>query len=129
MAHLKHPSIVRVLDFGVKEHHPFLILEYAPNGTFRQSLPQGMPQPLRDILPSLLQIADALQYIHDHNVIHCDIKPENLLLGPDNDIWLCDFGDPMMELFGMQAHESFDTFPPFPAGAAGSPLRACVYCP
>ncbi len=91
-ANLRHEHIVRVLDFGLEEHLPFLVLEYAPNGTLRQYFPSGEPLPLATILPFVMQAASALQYIHNQGLIHCDIKPDNLLLGPNNEVWVSDFG-------------------------------------
>ena len=43
-------------------------------------------------MPTALQLASALQYVHDQGVIHSDVKPENVLLGPSNRTWLADFG-------------------------------------
>ena len=53
---------------------------------------QEVPLPLSSVLPAVLQAACALQYLHNHHVIHCDVKPENMLLGPHNEVWLADFG-------------------------------------
>lgn len=92
VAQLRHPHIVRVLDFGVQEQMPFLVMDYAPNGTVRQGYPKGSLLTLRRILDYVEQIADALQYIHDRGLIHRDIKPENLLFGPDYELLLSDFG-------------------------------------
>ena len=91
-ANLRHEHIVRVLDFGLEEDLPFLVLEYAPNGTLRQYFPSGEPLPLTTILPIIMQAASALQYIHNQGLIHCDVKPDNLLLGPNNEVWVSDFG-------------------------------------
>ncbi len=92
LARLRHRHIVRALDFGWERGTPFLVMEYAPGGTLQQVLPQGIALPISYILPTILQIASALQYVHNHGVIHCDIKPENVLLGPRNEVWLSDFG-------------------------------------
>jgi eukaryotic-like serine/threonine-protein kinase len=92
LASMRHRHIVRVLDFGLEELAPFLAMDYAPHGTLRQHFPAGRPLPLDIILPYIVQIADALQYVHNRNLIHCDIKPENILLGPANEAWLSDFG-------------------------------------
>ncbi len=91
-ANLRHKHIVRVLDFGLKEHLPFMVLEYAPNGTLRQYFPSGEPLPLPTILPFVMQTASALQYIHSQGLIHCDIKPDNLLLDSNNSVLVSDFG-------------------------------------
>ncbi len=92
LAHLRYRHIVRVLDFGVERSTPFLAMEYAPGGNLQQYFPQGIALPISTILPVVLQIASALQYVHNQGLIHCDVKPENMLLGPRHDIWLSDFG-------------------------------------
>src|SRR3989440_4632195 len=92
LAHLRHPHIVRVLDFGVQEDTPFLVMEYAPGGTLRQLHPKGTRLPLDTVVSYVKQVASALQYAHEQRLIHRDLKPENLLLGPDQEVWLSDFG-------------------------------------
>src|SRR5947209_13462548 len=89
---LRHPHIVQVLDFGVDSRVPFLVMEYIPNGTLRQSYPNGT-RLLLDILVSYVkQVADALQYAHDEKLIHRDVKPENILLRSNDEVLLTDFG-------------------------------------
>jgi serine/threonine protein kinase len=92
IAHLEHPHIVRLLDFGVEGTTPYLIMSYAPNGTMRQRYPKGTRLPLEQVVFYVKQIAQALQYAHEHKIIHRDVKPENMLLGPDDQVWLSDFG-------------------------------------
>jgi len=92
IAHLVHPHIVRVLDFGLEGTTPFLVMEYAPHGSLREHFPPGTPVPLAHLLPYVEQVADALQYAHRHQVIHRDVKPENMLLGAQGQVLLSDFG-------------------------------------
>src|SRR6266568_8408952 len=92
IARLVHPHIVRVLEFGVEGKTPFLVMDYAPNGTLRNLHPKGTQLQLDIIVTYVKQIADALQYAHNEKVIHRDIKPENMLLGRRNNILLSDFG-------------------------------------
>lgn len=92
IARLEHPHIVRVLEFGIENGTPFLVMAYAPNGTVREQHPRGIPVPLSLIVQYVQQVADALQYAHDEKVIHRDIKPENMLLGRRREILLSDFG-------------------------------------
>jgi eukaryotic-like serine/threonine-protein kinase len=92
IAHLKHPSIVQILEFGVENNTPFLVMEYAPNGTLRSHFPRGSRFSPEDIQPYVMQIASALQYAHDERLIHRDIKPENMLLGINDEVLLADFG-------------------------------------
>jgi serine/threonine protein kinase len=93
IAHLEHPHIVRVLDFGIAEDHvPSFILTYAPNGSLYDSYPKDVPLPLERIVPLVRQVAAALQYAHDNRVIHRDVKPQNMLLSNQNEVLLSDFG-------------------------------------
>ena len=89
---LKHPHIVRILDFGVEENIPFIVMEYAPNGTLRQRFPRGTSLTPAIVVPYVKQIASALQYAHNQKLIHRDVKPENMLIQDNNDILLSDFG-------------------------------------
>src|SRR5207302_1650575 len=86
VARLKHSHIVRVFDFDVEEHLPFLVMDYLPNGNVRQRHPKGIALPLLTIVSYITQVASALQYAHDEKLIHRDIKPENMLLDQRNTI-------------------------------------------
>jgi WD40 repeat protein len=92
IASLVHPNIVRVLEFGLQGTTPYLVMDYAPNGTLRQRLPKGVPLPPGHILPYVKQMASALMYAHERKLVHRDVKPENMLLGPNNEALLSDFG-------------------------------------
>ncbi|MBV9228281.1 MAG: protein kinase, partial [Chloroflexi bacterium] len=92
LANLIHPHIVRVLDFGVADHTPYLVMDYAPGGTLRTRHPKGARLPLPTIVEYVKQIAQALQYAHDQKLIHRDVKPENMLIGRNGEILLSDFG-------------------------------------
>ncbi|HLZ61233.1 MAG TPA: serine/threonine-protein kinase [Ktedonosporobacter sp.] len=92
IAHLKHPHIIRILEFGVEDTTPFLIMDYAPNGSLRQRHPRDTQLPLHLVVSYVQQIASALQYAHEQKVVHRDIKPENILVGDNNEILLSDFG-------------------------------------
>jgi eukaryotic-like serine/threonine-protein kinase len=90
--HLEHPNIVRVLDFGIEDLTPYLIMNYAPNGSLYDICHNDIPLPLERILPYVRQAASALNYAHDNRVIHRDVKPQNMLLGNQNEVLLSDFG-------------------------------------
>jgi serine/threonine protein kinase len=100
IASLIHPHIVRVLDFDVKDGVPFLVMDYAPNGSLRRQHSKGVSLPLPTIVSYVKQVADALQYAHDQKLIHRDVKPENILLGWHNDVLLSDFGTATIALSG-----------------------------
>ncbi|MBA2288189.1 MAG: serine/threonine protein kinase [Ktedonobacteraceae bacterium] len=92
IANLTHPHIVRVLEFGVEVNTPFLVMDYAPDGTLRQRHPKGSRLSLTEVVSYVQQVAAALHYAHDRKVIHRDIKPENMLVGRDGKVLLSDFG-------------------------------------
>jgi serine/threonine protein kinase len=92
IAGLIDPHIVRVLDFGVENSVPYLVMDYAPNGTLRQQHPKGSRLPLQLVVNYVQQVARALQYAHDQRLIHRDVKPENMLVGRNREILLSDFG-------------------------------------
>ncbi len=92
IAHLIHPHIVRVLDFDVENNRPFLVMDYAPNGSLRERHPKGTRLPSATVVSYVKQVASALQYAHDQKLIHRDVKPGNMLLNHQNEVLLSDFG-------------------------------------
>ncbi len=92
IARLKHPNIVRVLEFGVENGTPFLVMDFASNGTLRSRHPRGSQLGPEIIAGYVKQVAEALQYAHEQKLVHRDIKPENMLLGDRSEVLLSDFG-------------------------------------
>ena len=92
VARLDHPHIVRIMEYGVEDNCPFLVMQYAPHGSLRQRHPRGTRLPITTIASYVKQIAGALQYVHDRGLIHRDIKPHNMLLGTNYEVMLSDFG-------------------------------------
>src|SRR5579875_2693891 len=91
-ANLDHPHIVRLLDGGIENAIPYLVMQYIPNGSLRQLHPRGSQLPLPTVVSYVRQVASALQYIHDQGLIHCDVKPHNMLLNSRHEVMLSDFG-------------------------------------
>jgi outer membrane protein assembly factor BamB/serine/threonine protein kinase len=93
MIRLRHPHITPLLDVGLnREEFPFLVMEYAAQGTVQDRHPRGSQVPLNTIVEYVEQVASALQYAHDRRIIHRDVKPENMLLRADGTLLLSDFG-------------------------------------
>lgn len=91
---LVHPHIIRVVGVNtiqLEKNFPSLLTEYAPNGTLRQRHPISSQLPLTTVLPYVRHIAEALDYAHLQKFIHGDVRPENILLGSNNQILLSDF--------------------------------------
>ena len=89
---LRHPHIVPILDFGIKDEIAFVVMAYIPHGTLRQRYPRGMQVPFELIPDYLTQITSGLDYLHEQGLVHRDIKPHNILLGADGKCLLSDFG-------------------------------------
>jgi serine/threonine protein kinase len=92
IARLKHRHIVSVHDFGIDDGDPFLVMDYAAHGSLRGLHPLGSVLALTTLLTYIKPMAEALQYAHEKNIIHCDVKPENMLLDGDERLLLSDFG-------------------------------------
>lgn len=93
LSKLDHPHIIHIYDFGLTDADvPYLVMSYVPCGTLRQRYPRGTRLPLGEVVRYARQIAEALQYVHEHQLVHRDIKPQNMLLTDQNEIVLNDFG-------------------------------------
>jgi hypothetical protein len=95
MSRLYHPHCVAVIDSGVYESRPYLVLEFLPGQTIRQLLSLGALDPERAVRIAL-QLLEALDYFHNHHVIHRDLKSENVMLveahGAVDFVKVLDFG-------------------------------------
>src|SRR5438874_11707808 len=91
---LKHPYILPILDVGIYENFPYLVTEYAPNGSLRNRIEQLQPHalPIKEALTVLAQVGEALNHAHQQNIIHRDLKPENILFNAKGEALLADFG-------------------------------------
>jgi serine/threonine protein kinase len=91
VARLRHPSIVPVYEVGQADSMPYLVSEFVQGMTLADLLTARRPSPEK-AAALLAEVADALQYAHDHGVVHRDVKPSNILLDDDNHPHLMDFG-------------------------------------
>jgi len=91
LAGLSHPALVSVYDAGTSESTPFLVLQLVEGRTLHDRIGDGplTPDEVRDLGARL---ADALAYVHTHDVVHRDIKPSNILLDTADTAYLADFG-------------------------------------
>ena len=89
---LNHPHIIRIYDANIEEGIAYLAMDYLPNGTLRKKCPQGSHLPAYEVMTYIKELTSALQYAHNHQIIHGDVKPENVLFGPKEEVVLCDFG-------------------------------------
>ncbi len=90
LAKLDHPNIVRVLDFGETEGVAYLVLELVTGGSLVQRLRE--PWTVDGVVRVLGPIAAALDYVHERQIVHGDVKPANILFRADGTPVLADFG-------------------------------------
>ncbi len=88
---LNHGNIATLYDVVEDKDHFLLVFEYVAGRTLRRVLGDGMV-PLGLALRMAIQLTDAITYAHDQGIFHCDIKPENIQVTPDNLIKVLDFG-------------------------------------
>ena len=90
---LQHPHILPVIDAGLYGKYPYTVTAFASNGSLRDRLRhyRGHPLPLDEALPILKQAAEALQFAHQHKVVHSDVKPENILFDAQHSVLVSDF--------------------------------------
>lgn len=91
-ASLTHQGIARVLDSGFDDGRCFVVSELVEGQTLSALLAEHGPLPVRQALDLAIQVADALDAIHKHGIVHCDVKPSNAIVNADNQAKLVDFG-------------------------------------
>ena len=91
-AKLSHTNIVNVYDVGEWNEKHFIVMEYVEGETLKSKIQREGQLPIRDVLDISGQICEALEHAHTHNLIHCDIKPHNILIKPNGQVKVADFG-------------------------------------
>jgi serine/threonine-protein kinase len=92
VAQLSHPHIVTVIDRGEDNGQQFIVFEYIDGENLKQFVERTGPLPTRRAVELALAIADALAFAHEHGLVHRDVKPQNVLLTPEGDAKVTDFG-------------------------------------
>jgi tRNA A-37 threonylcarbamoyl transferase component Bud32 len=91
-ATLNHPGIVTIFDFEAGFGGYFIAMEFVPGEALDQVVRASRQRVSAHLLMILTRLADAVAYAHQHRVIHRDLKPANILLTPDMDVKILDFG-------------------------------------
>jgi hypothetical protein len=91
---LQHPHILPIIAAGIHKDMPYIMTKYQPSGSLYDRLqrqPAGQPVPLEEAFLMLAQVGQALQYAHQHQVIHGYVKPQNVLLTLRKEALVTDF--------------------------------------
>jgi serine/threonine protein kinase len=91
-ANLSHVNIVTVHDFGFEGENPYLVMEYIQGTDLKSLILEQRKMPVKDALPLILQACAGIGYAHRAGLVHCDVKPHNLIITRDKRIKVTDFG-------------------------------------
>jgi len=89
---LEHPHLVRALQFGYEGAAPYQVLEYVEGASLGERIERRGRLPEAEAVGIITQIGQALHYVHEHGVVHRDVKPDNILMTSDGIAKLADLG-------------------------------------
>lgn len=91
-ASLSHPNVVNIFDVGKEDKIDYIVMEYIPGDNLKDIIKRDAPMAVERALDITRQIGEALHHAHQRNIIHRDIKPHNILVTPEGQIKVTDFG-------------------------------------
>src|SRR3954464_4207453 len=104
VAKLSHPNVVSVIDAGEDGGHPYIVFEYVEGETLKQRINRDGALPPQEEIADAIEIARGLSMAHARNMVHRDIKPQNILIDAEGRAKLTDFGiSRQLEQDGMTA--------------------------
>jgi serine/threonine protein kinase len=89
---LQHPNIVTIYELGHEKNTPFIAMEYLEGESLDRIIEQRPVLPLSVKLGYIVRVCDALAYAHQHNVVHRDVKPANIMVTKEGVVKVVDFG-------------------------------------
>src|ERR1700757_3840036 len=92
VAQLSHPNIVTVIDRGASDGNQFIVFEYVEGENLKKLRERTGPLPAERVIELGIEIADALAFAHAHDLVHRDVKPQNVLIDTAGDAKVTDFG-------------------------------------
>lgn len=91
-ANLTHPNIVTVHDFGLDQGRIFIVMEFVPGSTLKDLIEQRGRYSINTAISLIVQACAGVGYAHRAGLVHCDVKPQNMLVTPDRRLKVTDFG-------------------------------------
>jgi len=93
-ANLAHPNIVTVHDIGQDEYKHYIVMEFVEGQTLKEIIRSRNeePMPISRALDLMIQVCNGIGYAHRANLVHCDVKPQNIIVTVDDQVKVADFG-------------------------------------
>lgn len=111
----KHPGLLKYISFDYLDDTPYMVMEYFPSCTLKTGISGDCPFPIKGLIEAIIRnAASALDYVHEQGIIHCDVKPENILVNEEGKTRLIDFSI-------AQPTGGFSTWLPFLRKVEGTP--------
>lgn len=89
---LSHPNIVNIYDVGEEDHILYMVMEYVDGMTLKEYIQQNGPLDVSKAIAIMKQITSAITHAHENNIVHRDIKPQNILMDTYGNVKVTDFG-------------------------------------
>ncbi|MEH7222513.1 Stk1 family PASTA domain-containing Ser/Thr kinase [Bacillus sp. JJ1566] len=89
---LAHPNVVSIYDVGEEEDIYYIVMEYVPGQTLKQYIQRNAPLHPKEAINIMLQLTSAITHAHQNQIVHRDIKPQNILIDHDGTVKVTDFG-------------------------------------
>ncbi|MEK7486240.1 MAG: protein kinase, partial [Planctomycetota bacterium] len=89
---LIHPNIVALLDYGIEEGYPYLVMEFLKGETLKEYVCRKKKLSIKEIRSLLQQLLEAMAFAHKQHIIHRDLKPSNLMMDEHGTLKVMDFG-------------------------------------
>lgn len=89
---LNHPNIVSIYDVGEEDEILYMVMEYVDGMTLKEYIQRYSPIEIEDAIDIMKQIVSAIAHAHDNDIVHRDIKPQNILVNQYGEVKVTDFG-------------------------------------
>ncbi len=88
----RHPNIVSLLDADLTGNTPYYVMDYMEGGSLETVMEDGRMPPVEQVTKWMVEVAEALRFVHSKGMIHCDLKPANILIDSEGRARVADFG-------------------------------------
>ncbi len=127
---LEHPNIVPIYDLGYDERGPYIVMKLIRGLSLAEAIAdvrgRERPERLQELVEVVLKLCDALAFAHSRGVIHCDVKPENVMVGDFGQVYLMDWGVALVASGREGSPSQRGTLPP-PASPQKEPCDAAEH--